>query len=222
MRAIVCLLFASPIAHADKAEPIIYHVSKAAKDKEKLMRVFSAIQVQDFYDFKKTKEDPRRFRPILGAKLVQKINDREYLVIPHIYRFGRVIPTDGKLQPTFYPLENKSLYLYRPGNPLSEVDGESIRNLYLKSTEQTYSYTNSLGAKATVRVLVDAEKPEYMTQDEFIKRLKAGETWRLYRFTTAECRACFGDGKKSKLQGGGSCEDCEGKGSSTKDLLVKW
>lgn len=94
----------------------------------------------------------------------------------------------------------------------------------IEETPKTFEYTTTLGAKATVRVCRIAGTGEEfapLTMDQFVARLRAGETWSLtVTQVTTPCGFCRG----AKVVNGAACPKCEGKGGDTIDrnLMVRW
>jgi hypothetical protein len=102
--------------------------------------------------------------------------------------------------------------------------GETMQIDLPETTKEIYEYTAPTGAKHSVRVIKENRKAavKTLTQDEFVARLRAGETWLLPKAEMVDCNDCFGDGKLSGLQNDAKCRSCDGTGSVTVDFLVKW
>lgn len=66
------------------------------------------------------------------------------------------------------------------------------------------------------------EDPDAPTEEEFVERLKAGESFTVRILDPNGCASCNGDGKMSTLQGGGNCETCQGTGESLQTYILKW
>lgn len=103
------------------------------------------------------------------------------------------------------------------------ADGEKFLKP-IEATAGTFEYTNTLGAKATVKVCrIAGTGEEYapLTMEQFIARLRAGETFPLtVTQVTTVCDFCRG----AKVINGGECRKCEGKGGATieRNLTVRW
>jgi len=102
------------------------------------------------------------------------------------------------------------------------VDGEQIEVNGVEKTNEIYEYTTVLNAKATVGVFKELGVVVDLTQDEFIKRLKNGEVWMIWRFEKNNCTYCGGDGVAGTPANEKPCKDCDGKGFRSRDLLVRW
>jgi len=92
------------------------------------------------------------------------------------------------------------------------ADGDVLK-LSLKATGETFSYTTVLGAESTVHVLEATHEPDPMNAEEFVAKLKAGET---FPMTTGErntpCVACRGTGQGDMKSGNVRCPTCWGSG----------
>lgn len=110
-----------------------------------------------------------------------------------------------------------------PKNSNRLADGEKFLKP-IEATAGTFEYTNTLGAKATVKVCrIAGTGDEYapLSMEQFVTRLRAGETWSLtVTQVTTQCGFCRG----AKVINGGECRKCEGKGGDTIDrsLTVSW
>ena len=105
------------------------------------------------------------------------------------------------------------------------ADGEFV-DVDARPTGEVYSYTSVTGAKITIPV---AEIPERMTKEEFLTRLKTGDSFEITVYTEPVCNVCKGRGKvfnaskralakaeKSK------CKSCDGTGKTPVHLEVVW
>lgn len=105
------------------------------------------------------------------------------------------------------------------------ADGEFVA-VDARPTGEVYSYTSVTGAKITIPV---AEIPERMTKEEFLTRLKTGDSFEITVYTEPVCNVCKGRGKvfnaskralakaeKSK------CKSCDGTGKTPVHLEVVW
>ena len=103
------------------------------------------------------------------------------------------------------------------------VDDEILK-LTVKITHETKKHTTVRGASRTVRVMREAEHIPFVnfTQEDFIRRLKEGDSWVLKQFREKRCENCFGDGKLNALKNYAKCHDCKGKGDTVIDCVVKW
>jgi len=66
------------------------------------------------------------------------------------------------------------------------------------------------------------EDPDAPTQEEFVERLKAGETFAVRILDPKGCATCNGDGQMTSLQGGGNCKSCQGTGEILQTYTLKW
>lgn len=175
----------------------VFEISKVGKDKSTLLKYFSVIE---------EKENKARKPHSLLLEVAQKQDDKNY----HVYLYN--IHT-----------RSQTRYLLKLLDSKSYADNEKII-VYAKSVEGTSEYRTITGANANIRILQEfiPEQPILFSQEEFVKRLKDGETWDLKGALNVPCAPCFGDGKKSNLQGGEKCMDCNGKGFLIKDVIVKW
>ncbi len=110
-----------------------------------------------------------------------------------------------------------------PKSSLVYADGETF--LWpIETTGAMFQYTTALGAKATIKVCrIVGTGAEYdrLTMEEFVSKLKAGETWEIaIDQVTTQCKFCRG----AKELNGGVCRQCDGKGGETirRHFRVRW
>ena len=169
----------------------IFLVSQGAKNKALLLRVFNAVRKA---------EDKKNVGGERALEVRQRINSTEFLVNAGgatDYWFIALKPRD---------LDNRDRF---------RTDAEL--------TGKTKSFRTESGGTITVRVMKEVKsKPlPAFTKDQFVLRLKAGETWNLTDFEEQKCQACNGKGMIGELEGLEECSDCE-LGKITVDYIVKW
>jgi len=110
-----------------------------------------------------------------------------------------------------------------PKDSIRLADGETFLKP-IEQTPETFEYTTTLGAKATVRVCRIAgtgNQHAPLPMEQFVARLRAGETFPLtVTQVTTVCDFCRG----AKVIKGVECRKCEGKGGATieRNLTVRW
>jgi len=168
-----------------------YLVSTAAKNKALLLRVFEAVRKL---------EEEKRGQGKRTLEVRHRVSSTEFLV-----------NAGGATDFWFMALAPKDL------------DNRDRFRTDAIITEDTKSFRDESGKTITVRVLKEVPpKPvEAFTKDEFVRRLKDGETWTLVEFEERKCKICGGDGMIEKPEEFVECGDCfDGKVSV--DYLVKW
>lgn len=105
-----------------------------------------------------------------------------------------------------------------PGRIL--VDGEEL-NIQVVKTGQVHQYVSVLGAKKTVEV-IKKSVDEMMSKDEFLRRLKNGETFTLPLKTGERgCPNCYGRGRTGGWLNGPPAITCEKCGGRKKIPIIK-
>ena len=61
-----------------------------------------------------------------------------------------------------------------------------------------------------------------LTQAQFVKALRSGQTWTLQDYARKKCFDCFGKGNSGLLQGNVKCKTCDGAGKIFVDCKVQW
>lgn len=117
--------------------------------------------------------------------------------------------------------DHSKIYFLVLSEPKDYADGDRLKDIFAVDNSKTKSYTNTLEATQTVMVLNEVT-PVDLSQDEFVEKLKKGESWLLKRFKEKSCTFCFGDGKLSASTNYAKCPDCNGKGSTLLDCVIKW
>jgi hypothetical protein len=168
-----------------------YLVSQGAKNKALLLRVFDAVRKAE------AKKNPGGARVL---EVRQRISSTEFLV-----------NAGGATDYWFIALKPKDLN----NRDRLKTDAEFTGN--------TKSFRTESGETITVRVMKEVKsKPvPAFTKDEFVQRLKAGETWNLTDFEERKCQACNGKGMIGAPAELEECSDCE-FGKITVDYIVKW
>ena len=125
--------------------------------------------------------------------------------------------------PIVPPGEWETIRIDLPKNTKQLPDGEKFLKP-IEETEDTYQYTNTLGAKATVKICrLAGTGPEYapLTLDDFHAGLKAGRTWTVtITQVTKPCSFCLG----AKSVNGATCRQCEGVGGDAiqRTITIRW
>ena len=212
--------FSAPKVGANKTKlDGVFLISKVGADKTELYAAFSAIQ-----KIEKTKKygNPTSFQ------VFQKLNDKGFLVHKTATRYRTIasglssVGGGGGAYTTSSEVTDYSkLYYLATIKPQNLADGDRIKSIWIINTSKTKSYTDTKGSKRTVRILHEII-PVDLSQQDFIKRLKGGESWVLKQFRVNKCHKCFGDGKLSALRKYAKCPDCKGKGDTSFDCIVMW
>ena len=209
------------MASADDKNAVVYEVSKAGKNKEELIRTFEKIQKLEAGNSAKAQ----------NYSVFQRLDSKKFLVYKMEWSGGSISSSlgsvgggGGSASYGSYVPDRSKLYCIITKEDKNTVDGEELEKILTIESEEIYEYTAAIGAKQSVRVLKEIKDTELklMTQEEFVQRLKGGETWTLRRHEEKKCNPCFGAGKLGSLQGGGTCKECKGKGIISNDVLVKW
>jgi hypothetical protein len=197
-----------------------FRVSTGGAEKDRLMAVFEKVRSLEL-----TKNRPAR--RLSGIEVLQKINNKTFLVYTRKEVVTGSVVSGGKVvYLTKWETDHDQIYCYKPCAALNVVDDEKIGSLDLEVTDESYAYTTSSGAKKTVRILTDRKQEEggeeLFSKEEFVARLKGGETWTLKNYSEKNCHSCLGDGVLSGSEKNASCPACKGNGVLAEDLLVKW
>lgn len=168
-----------------------YLVSLGAKNKALLLRVFDAVRKV---------EEKKNAGGERSLEVRHRINSTEFLV-----------NAGGTTDYWFMALE-----------PM-DLDNRDRFRTDAELTGKTKEFRTESGETVTVRVLkeVKSEPKPAFTKDEFVERLKAGETWSLMDFEERKCLACNGKGMIGEPDELEECSDCE-FGKITVDYIVKW
>lgn len=214
-------IFLPMLAIAEEPKAVAYKVSEAGKGKDKteLMAVLHAVRQLERTI---TVGEPKTF------KISQRLDAKSFLVQGASFTHEAVGDSSqrmgggGNIVTVPRIIIGSKTYLLKTRETINAVDGEFIRDIYTRDTGKIYSYTAVDGGKASVRIFEMITPPPLLSQDKFVERLKAGESWKLPGFKTESCQRCFGDGKLSALKNYADCPDCDAKGGSTPDVLVIW
>lgn len=195
--ALGALLWFTPPSAFSQSDRVTYRVSTTGKDKTRLISVYVAVIAHQAPGLRQSS----------AFHITQRLSGKRFLG----YSEGRP----------------NTLVCLHLDAATGEVDGEWIHGITCQTTDETFEYTTVLGAQRTVRIVRPIDEPAAhvaMTKDDFVKRLKRGETFYLPDYEKVSCGKCVGDGKLSALAGNGypECPDCAGKGHAIKGLLVKW
>jgi hypothetical protein len=211
---IVACVALSSLVHAEE----VFNVSKAGKNKEELIKVFKSIQ-----DI----EMAKKYAPA-SFEVLQKLGSKGYLVYKTRIEYNTIASSmarmgggGGSYTTSHEVAERSTIYFLVTLEPKNYVDGEIIKGFFTVKSDATKSYMNTVGATKTVAVL-DEVIPQPLTQDEFVERLKNGDTWLLKNYKKKKCHGCFGKGKLGALKNYATCPDCNGKGAFMLDCVVKW
>lgn len=211
MLALVTAAHAGPIAKD-------YQVSKAGKDQARLAEVFQKVAALEAL----AKPAGKNF------EVLRRVDDKQFIVYRKATKFRPVVASGmariggggGSATPTTYEeTDYTTAFWLITSSPHNIADGEVLRGVVATITEETKS-----DAGSTYRVLRDtpAVPVAAFTKENFVFRLKAGQTWNLKNFESQKCPTCGGDGKLSAMQKNGACPDCRGKGAFPVDLTVRW
>jgi hypothetical protein len=141
-----------------------------------------------------------------SVKILQHIEESSYL--------AQIKSTGG---------EWETIRLELPANIRMQADGETFTSP-LELTGQMFQYTTALGVRATVKVCrIPGMGTAFsqMNKEQFVSRLKAGETWEIViNQVTTPCGFCRG----APVVNGGVCPQCDGRGGQTnqRNLRVRW
>jgi hypothetical protein len=197
----------------------VFNVSKAGSDKSELNSAFAAIQ--------KIEKDKKYGEPTT-FEILQKLDSKGYLVYKTRTEYNTVssgmssIGGGGGGYTTSSEVTDRSKIYYlvirEVGN---HADGDRLEGMFTVDAAKTKTYTNTLGAAQTVTVLEEVV-PVELSQEDFVARLKKGESWVLKNFRKKSCGGCFGDGKLNAMKNYARCPDCKGEGYAMLDCVVKW
>lgn len=207
-----------------------FRVSRVGADKTMLLRVFQAVKDAEETKTKYGKKGRNSFR------VMQRLSPTEFLVHqtetyydPNPFARARSSNRTGAATATASFRAGKSqVFLLKTQQPLNAVDGEWIRGITVNDTGAVHTYTATLGNLKSVRILTEdapLNSQHTFTQEEFVDRLRNGETWTLKNFEEEDCRVCFGRGELSTFKGGGACPQCGDtahKGKGFIDYLIRW
>jgi hypothetical protein len=186
----------------------VFEVSKVGKDKSRLLSIFSDVQ----------KYEAGGDAPSEKFHVLQRLSPKYLLVHPMCWRYS--VASGSAYQ---VPNRDKTYGLVT-SNPKNVVDGETVEVNASEETDEIYEYTSTSGAKRSVRIIKEQGKQDkkVLAKDEFVKKLREGETWLLPGGIQQKCGDCFGDGELSSMQKYAQCKSCKGTGSVAVDYLVKW
>lgn len=88
-----------------------------------------------------------------------------------------------------------------------------------------YDFTTVAGSTRRVELFKEAvakEDEEAPEKEEFVERLKAGETFTVRTINPTGCAKCFGDGKLGASEKYEVCLDCGGSGEAITTWTIKW
>ena len=184
------------VAGGDDARPAdkfthTYHVSAGGDNKALLMRVFGAVKK---VEEAKTGGGSRRYT------VRQRISPTEFLV-----------NSGGNEDYWFIALKGEAW------------DSREQIRADTELTDATRTFLNESGETVKVRVLkqVKSKPPPEFTKEEFVQRLKDGQTWVLVDFEKRKCEHCEGDGKVETESGIENCDECT-EGMVSIDYVVEW
>jgi hypothetical protein len=64
--------------------------------------------------------------------------------------------------------------------------------------------------------------PAPLSREEFVARVKAGQSFKVTRIEPEACQPCFGRGILTGLRGGGLCPACHGSGACRVTYTLCW
>lgn len=209
-------------AYGDRdAPPEIFQVSKASKNKSELLQVFENVQ----------RLEAKKEGKVLNYYVSQRLGPQKFLVYKMKWSGGTVTSSlgsvgggGGSYSYGGYVPDRSKTYLLETKTDRNVADGEKLTDIISAQSDEIFGYTATTGAKKSVRIIRELKSDEQslLTKEQFVERLKTGETWLLRGFKKEKCLDCFGDGKLSALQGGGTCKSCRGSGDIKTNYLVKW
>ena len=185
--------------------PVFYHMKDIDSKSERFDTIYR--EVRDLVhksELQKLEREKERQKPV---KILQTLS-------PGFYR----VSVDG------------SYYAMKIPSESSFADDEIVK-LHFVVTENVYTYTTVLGANATLKIAEAVEEeptpPTPITSDEFIGRLRAGETFAVRKGDTEiKCKQCNGFGyPMTGLRGGRpDCSECRGDGKfiAPRFILILW
>lgn len=134
------------------------------------------------------------------------------------------------LSPGFYRVSvGESYYAMKIPSESPFADDEIVKSHFVV-TENVHTYTTVLGANVTLKIAEAAEEPTPptpITSDEFIDRLRVGETFAVRKGDTEiKCKRCNGFGFPMTGVSGGrpDCGECGGDGKfiAPHFILILW
>ncbi len=215
---------ADPFAPVDRSKNSTrqeFRVSKVGKDKSELIKIFDAVN-----ELKEGGDSINR-----GVKVVYRISSTEFLVYPKRWKnvtwggssnrlgMGGNTNTHRSLV-----VDRTKLYFLTTNSPLDLVTGESSSDIITYETGEIKDKhdNEALAGYGGVRVLKEAASLPAITKEDFVARLKLGESWTLPNYKTVDCRKCMGRGDMGKLRGNAKCTDCRATGKAPVDYIVVW
>ena len=206
-------------AYKPKQKEEVFLVSEVGSKKNELHEVFKLIQKE---------EKRKKYGEPISLEILQKLNDKGFLAYKTVTRYRTIasrsasIGGGGGAYTTSSEVTDRSKLYYLVTLKANDIaDGERLKSICVIETSKMKSYTDTRGAKRTVRILEEIT-PVDLSQQDFVKRLKGGESWVLKRFREKRCKNCFGDGKLNAMKNYAKCPDCKGKGATVVDCIVKW
>lgn len=204
-------------AGAAAAEPLVYQVSKAGADKDRLNVIYGACVAAE-------KKNAGEADQPCDYLVSRKIDGSSYLVYRKRF-IQRVIGDSmtsiggggGSTVISKTVVDYDTPLLLRLSKPADHAVGETIKDIIASKTEKTIDIDGS-----AVRELVQDTGVAAMSREQFVALLKGGRMWTLPGFEKKPCFQCGGDGKLGAMEKFAKCPDCKGKGSAAADLLVKW
>lgn len=214
----IAFLFSLLCLSCALSQGVEYNVSKGAADKKKLEAVFQAVRALE--EDPPTREEYEVYRKISSTEYVVWRRIREGKPLTDRYSARGLSLSD---EPPVIIYTTRTIrdvsYLLKLKEPIEKADGEIIAGINAQITESTRTL-----AEGTIRVIEQAalaDKVDF-TKEKFVEMLKAGKTWTLTDFEKLDCRRCFGDGKLSVTEKEARCPECNGRGGSKVDYVVKW
>ena len=209
----------APPSSPNAPELVDFKVSKVGNNKSQLLEVFGIIQQNESDQPKGT-----------TFQIMQRIDQNNFLVYKFVTKTNVVsssmasIAGGGNVRSNSYlSLERTKVSYLKYNRGLDAVDGEKVKDLSVVLTKEIETYATAVGSMKSVRVYKEAlNERNIFSREEFVEKLRAGETWVIRSYLAEECFPCKGTGRLNQFNGGGRCDKCKGKGDLTKDLLVKW
>ncbi len=199
------LLLTAPLLLGQETE--VFHVSKAGAERDKLMQIFNQIQV------KEAGKDVE----LAAYHVVKRLSAKRFIVHP---MKDAENPASASAKTDF-----SKTYLLETAQDRGVAEKGRLIVMKPEFSGNETTYEDQYGAKITVRVMkveADEDDEPLLTQAQFVKALRSGQSWTLGAYAQKKCFECFGKGNSGPLKGNVPCKPCSGKGMVTVDCVVKW
>lgn len=193
---------------------ITFRVSEVGHDKTMLLKVFDTLnrgerQKQNEFD---------------GVEVSRRISDTEYLVYPLERKYRTVadssqrLGTGGNARSIGYlSADTSNRYYLVLLSAKNMAEGERDTTIPIRKTDETF--TTSWGGSYRK---IEEVPGDLISREEFVARLRSGETFTIENFEEQKCTKCHGFGHLGFLSGEKDCPECGDSGKVWVNCLVVW